>query len=389
MAHIEDDFAAYTTIGDRVAPPSGSSSSASAATTATRPAPAGPKFGVPAKLEPFTLLAKSARGAGAANLISQAVSAPGVYVFSELLHLDSIRQLATHDQHSKQYKLLELFAYGTWNDYTARRDEYPTLTREQELKLKQLTILSLASETRILPYATLLESLEIRSIPELEDVLIESIYSNILRARLDQKSARLEILSSLGRDVKPDPTRSSSSMQLDNTVHPPRAAAVAAPSLGSLLESLEAWQLKIDLLLGSLDRHLATLHANSVNQSNDQQRHERHVRDMVTAIAHGGGGSSSSKSAGQASAGTKGGTSTKGTTKKGGGGGGGGGGELTMAEWNGSSSARDAGDVVVEDAAAGGEMEVDGPATGGSGTTRSALSPGGGVGHRHRKRGRV
>lgn len=51
MAHIEDDFAAYTTLGDRVAPPSGSSSSASAATTATRPAPAGPKFGVPAKLE--------------------------------------------------------------------------------------------------------------------------------------------------------------------------------------------------------------------------------------------------------------------------------------------------------------------------------------------------
>lgn len=45
MAHIEDDFAAYTTIGDRVAPPS------SSAVKQSSSAPQGPKFGVPAKLE--------------------------------------------------------------------------------------------------------------------------------------------------------------------------------------------------------------------------------------------------------------------------------------------------------------------------------------------------
>lgn len=45
MAHIEDDFAAYTTIGDRVAPPSSSAVKQSSST------PQGPKFGVPAKLE--------------------------------------------------------------------------------------------------------------------------------------------------------------------------------------------------------------------------------------------------------------------------------------------------------------------------------------------------
>jgi COP9 signalosome complex subunit 7 len=39
-------------------------------------------------------LAKSARGAGAANLISQAVSAPGVYVFNELLQINSIKEVS-------------------------------------------------------------------------------------------------------------------------------------------------------------------------------------------------------------------------------------------------------------------------------------------------------
>jgi hypothetical protein len=43
--------------------------------------------------QPFLLLAKSARGAGAANLITQATSAAGVYVFSELLEQQSIKDV--------------------------------------------------------------------------------------------------------------------------------------------------------------------------------------------------------------------------------------------------------------------------------------------------------
>jgi len=49
MAHIEDDFAAYTTLGDRVVPQT--------APSLKKPASSqGPKFGVPTKLEvnPFT-----------------------------------------------------------------------------------------------------------------------------------------------------------------------------------------------------------------------------------------------------------------------------------------------------------------------------------------------
>ena len=37
------------------------------------------------KLEPFLLMAKSVKGASAAKLVQDAISAPGVYVFGELL----------------------------------------------------------------------------------------------------------------------------------------------------------------------------------------------------------------------------------------------------------------------------------------------------------------
>jgi len=46
-----------------------------------------------AKLEPFLLMAKSLRGAAAAKLIQDATSAPGVFVFTELLELPNIREV--------------------------------------------------------------------------------------------------------------------------------------------------------------------------------------------------------------------------------------------------------------------------------------------------------
>jgi hypothetical protein len=46
-----------------------------------------------AKLEPFLLMSKSAKGAAAAKLIENATSAPGVFVFAELLELPNIREV--------------------------------------------------------------------------------------------------------------------------------------------------------------------------------------------------------------------------------------------------------------------------------------------------------
>jgi COP9 signalosome complex subunit 7 len=46
-----------------------------------------------ARLEPFLLMAKSARGAAAAKLCADACAAPGVFVFGELLDVPSIQDV--------------------------------------------------------------------------------------------------------------------------------------------------------------------------------------------------------------------------------------------------------------------------------------------------------
>lgn len=67
-------------------------------------------------LEQFLLLAKTAKGPAAAELVRQALEAPGVYVFGELLETNCVKELS--DSPEKAYsRLLELFAYGTYSDY--------------------------------------------------------------------------------------------------------------------------------------------------------------------------------------------------------------------------------------------------------------------------------
>lgn len=46
-----------------------------------------------AKLEPYLLLAKAAKGAAAAKMILEATASTGCYVFSELLELDNIKEV--------------------------------------------------------------------------------------------------------------------------------------------------------------------------------------------------------------------------------------------------------------------------------------------------------
>lgn len=49
----------------------------------------------------------------------------------------------------------------------------------------------------------LLEELQIESIRELEDLIIDAIYLNILRGKLDQKEQQLEVEYTMGRDLEP------------------------------------------------------------------------------------------------------------------------------------------------------------------------------------------
>ncbi|KAI9875899.1 MAG: COP9 signalosome complex subunit 7a, partial [Pleopsidium flavum] len=71
-------------------------------------------------LEPYTLLSKSATSPrAAADLVTQATSAPNTSVFAELLQTPNIQALRTASADYAAYlTLLEIFSWGTWSDYT-------------------------------------------------------------------------------------------------------------------------------------------------------------------------------------------------------------------------------------------------------------------------------
>jgi hypothetical protein len=77
------------------------------------------------------------------------------------------------------------------------------LNAAQTTKLKHLSIVTLASHRRILPYTSLLRSLDMPTVRELEDLIIDAIYLDVLRGRLDQKQAQLEVEYTMGRDLAP------------------------------------------------------------------------------------------------------------------------------------------------------------------------------------------
>ncbi|KXS19771.1 hypothetical protein M427DRAFT_429592 [Gonapodya prolifera JEL478] len=156
-----------------------------------------------ARLEPFVLLAKTAKGAACAKLVLDAVAAPGVFVFSELLDSPNVKELATNSQFAGHHQLLEIFAYGTFPDYQNRAGSLPQLTQAQLKKLQQLTLVSLAGESSTLPYSNLLHALSLPSVRDLEDLIIDAMYQDLLKGKLDQARSALEVEQTMGRDLVP------------------------------------------------------------------------------------------------------------------------------------------------------------------------------------------
>lgn len=154
-------------------------------------------------LEQFVLLGKTACGVAVTELISQALDMAGVYVFGELLDLPNIQALS-EGQYSSHLQLLNLFAYGTYSDYKANHATLPALTPAQAKKLRHLSIVSMATKNKCIPYAELLTELEMKNVRELEDLIIEAIYADVIRGKLDQQHQQLEVDYTIGRDIRTD-----------------------------------------------------------------------------------------------------------------------------------------------------------------------------------------
>jgi len=205
-------------------------------------------------LEQFVLLAKSAKGAAAVELVKQALEAPGVYVFGELLDMPNIIELQ-FDQFQPYFNLLNLFAFGTYQQYLEAKDSIPELTSAMQQKLRHLTIVTLSESNKCIPYQVLVQQLDMKNLRELEDLVIEAIYGDVIRGKLDQRNGQLEIDFAIGRDARPN-------------------------DIGQVIQTLNEWCEACDSILGAIETQV-------VNANSEKERHIRHranIEEEVTNI---------------------------------------------------------------------------------------------------------
>lgn len=79
--------------------------------------------------------------------------------------------------HANYVNTLHLFAYGTYKEYLEQKDSLIELTDAMRKKLKHLTIITMAINSKCLAYSDLMTQLDISCVRELEDLVIASIYA--------------------------------------------------------------------------------------------------------------------------------------------------------------------------------------------------------------------
>ncbi|GAB0096104.1 COP9 signalosome complex subunit 7 [Sergentomyia squamirostris] len=209
-------------------------------------------------LEHFVALAKMAKGAACLDLIKQVLEAPGVYVFGELMECPNIREL--ENGVNKNYlKTLNLFAYGTFRQYLEMKDQVLELNSTMQKKLQHLTIVTLAIRNKCIPYQTLLTELNISNVRDLEDLIIEAIYADIIHGKLDQKNSQLEVDYAIGRDIRPD-------------------------DINQIVDTLQEWCDSCAAVLNCIDSQIHRANAEKVRSIKHKEKIEQEIVNLKKAI---------------------------------------------------------------------------------------------------------
>jgi COP9 signalosome complex subunit 7 len=204
-------------------------------------------------LEQFKLLCKATSGRATAAIVEKVVRHRHIFVFGEILELDCVQRLRGTPEEFTM-RLLEIFAYGSVADYMRQRETLPALPEPALRKLRQLTLISLASGSKTLSYEQLFEALQLSSVRELEDLVIASTYQGLVRGKLNHAERRLEVQGASARDVTP-------------------------AELDSMIERLGSWCDRSESLLAALEAASAEAVASSAEAGASAEAVRRGVLD--------------------------------------------------------------------------------------------------------------
>ncbi|KAJ5762180.1 uncharacterized protein N7511_005562 [Penicillium nucicola] len=232
-------------------------------------------------LQPFIVLANSSSASSPrfiANIITNATSSPQTYVFAELLELPTVQALRSPDtpvEFQGHLKLLEIFAWGTLQDYQATPN-LPELNPEQTTKLRLLSLLSLSTTIKPLTYTSLKTALSSPSTADLESLITAAIYASLITARLspasNPPSVNITAVSPL-RDVQPT-------------------------SLPKMISTLTEWESRCGGVVTDLEAEIARIKSDAVKRANQKhtygQRFEKAVERRQNGASGEGGGAGGS-----------------------------------------------------------------------------------------------
>ncbi|XP_022770191.1 COP9 signalosome complex subunit 7-like isoform X3 [Durio zibethinus] len=206
-------------------------------------------------IDHFVKLASGQKGSALGSVIVEATSHPSLFAFSEILAVPSVAKLEG-TENSVYLELLRLFAHGTWSEYKSNSGNLPQLVPDQVLKLKQLTVLTLAETNKVLLYDQLMLELDVTNVRELEDFLInDCMYVGIVRGKLDQLRRCFEVQFAGGRDLRPG-------------------------QLGSMIQTLSNWLATSDNLLFSIQEKIKW----ADTMSELDKKHQKEVEDRAVEV---------------------------------------------------------------------------------------------------------
>ncbi|XP_051122521.1 COP9 signalosome complex subunit 7-like isoform X2 [Andrographis paniculata] len=208
----------------------------------------------------FVKQASALKGSALSSLVVEATSHPSLFAFSEILSVPNFLELEG-TEHSIFLDLLRLFAHETWSEYKHIANRLPKLVPDQVLKLKQLSVLTLAETSKVLPYDTLMQELDVTNVRELEDFLInDCMYVGIVRGKLDQLRRCFEVQFAAGRDLRPG-------------------------QMGGLIQTLATWLSTSEDLLVSVQEKIKW--ADSMNEivKKHKKENEERVEDVKKTLS--------------------------------------------------------------------------------------------------------
>jgi len=199
-------------------------------------------------LQRFVVQALKLEGDSLVEIIKQALDCVDTFVFAELLECPNVIALET-TPHAPYLHALRVFSQGTYLDYMDKKECLPQLTDPQMKKLKYLTIVTLANKINRIPYNVLLKELDVDNASDLENLIIDAIYSKVISAKFNHQNDYLEVEWTVARDV--------GSNDIDNAI-----------------VKLQQWCDSVESVLSTVQGRIVDAH---LNKQDALERLERHA----------------------------------------------------------------------------------------------------------------